>query len=112
MAILLGWLDRVRAGMKGVVDSGTAAGVFRNPRLAALRAGMAGKTGTAPTGSAHGQDLSTVWFTGWLEPGTIAGEQRRLAVAAFASHSEGTGGEHAAPMAAALLAAVADAQQH
>ncbi|RJG19193.1 penicillin-binding transpeptidase domain-containing protein [Massilia cavernae] len=100
-------LDRVRAGMKGVVDAGTAAGAFRGQGLRDIRRGMSGKTGTAPTISAGGRELSTVWFTGWLEPGSIPGEKRRLAVAAFASHSEATGGEHAAPMAAALLAALA-----
>jgi cell division protein FtsI/penicillin-binding protein 2 len=92
-------LDRIRAGMKGVVDSGTAASVFRAESMAGLRRGLSGKTGTAPT--ANG--LSTVWFTGWLEPGSLPGQHRRLAVAAFVSHSGATGGEHAAPVAAAVL---------
>jgi hypothetical protein len=43
-------LDRIRAGMKGVVDTGTAAGAFRGRRWPALRPGLYGKTGTAPTG--------------------------------------------------------------
>jgi cell division protein FtsI/penicillin-binding protein 2 len=101
-------LDRIREGMKGVVDSGTAATAFRGPRLAALRRGLFGKTGTAPTlvTGADGvrRELATVWFTGWLEPGTLPGQKHRLAVAAFVSHSEGSGGEHAAPIVAAVLA--------
>ncbi|MBV8123280.1 MAG: hypothetical protein JO370_04270, partial [Paucibacter sp.] len=90
-------LDRIRAGMKGVVDVGTGAGAFSGPALAALRPGLYGKTGTAPTGD----DTATVWFTGWLEPGSLPGQTHRLALAAFASHSDATGGEHAAPVIAA-----------
>ena len=49
------------------------------------------------------RELATVWFTGWLEPGSLPGQKRRLAVAAFVSHSDATGGEHAAPIVAAVL---------
>lgn len=104
-------LDRVRAGMKGVVDSGTAASAFNGAQLARVRAGLSGKTGTAPTISEGGRDLSTVWFTGWLEPGTLPNQPRRLAIAAFISHSEATGGAHAAPVVAAVLALMARARQ-
>jgi cell division protein FtsI/penicillin-binding protein 2 len=96
-------LDRIRAGMKGVVDTGTGAGAFRSSALAALRPGLYGKTGTAPSGP----DSATVWFTGWLEAGSLPGQRHRLAVAAFVSHSEATGGEHAAPVVATVLAALA-----
>lgn len=94
-------LDRIRAGMKGVIDIGTAAGAFKDPRLAALRRGLFGKTGTAPTGDG---EQATVWFTGFLEPGSLPGQNHRLALAAFVSHSAGSGGEHAAPIVAAVLA--------
>ncbi|MGI4718954.1 MAG: penicillin-binding transpeptidase domain-containing protein [Janthinobacterium lividum] len=93
-------LDRIRAGMKGVVDRGTAAGAFRARAFDGLRPGLFGKTGTAPSG---GADEGTVWFMGWLEPGSLPGQTRRLAFAAFVSHSELTGGAHAAPVVAALL---------
>ncbi|MYN04661.1 hypothetical protein GTP41_21435 [Pseudoduganella sp. DS3] len=96
-------LDRIRKGMKGVVDSGTAAGAFGGPALAEVRRGLYGKTGTAPVSA----DDATVWFTGWLEPGSLPGQTRRLAFAAFVSHSQLTGGAHAAPMIAALLKAMA-----
>lgn len=92
-------LDRIRAGMKGVVDTGTGAGAFRQPALAALRPGLYGKTGTAPSGP----DSATVWFTGWLEAGSLPGQTHRLAVAIFVSHSDVTGGEHAAPVLASIL---------
>jgi len=97
-------LDRVRAGMKGVVDVGTASGAFRAPGLAGIRRGLSGKTGTAPVGDGS---LATVWFTGWLEPHSVPGQDHRLAVAVFVSRSEATGGEHAAPVAAAVLGALA-----
>ncbi|MDB5937083.1 MAG: hypothetical protein JWQ01_4427 [Massilia sp.] len=104
-------LDRIRAGMKGVVDVGTAAGAFRGARFDPLRHGLSGKTGTSPTGPQGGADSATVWFTGWLEPGSLPGQTHRLAMAAFVSHSEATGGEHAAPIVAAVLAS-ALAQNH
>jgi len=93
-------LDRVRAGMKGVIDGGTAAGAFRAASFDGLRPGLYGKTGTAPVGH---DELATVWFMGWLEPGSLPGQTRRLAFAAFVSHSAATGGGHAAPVVAALL---------
>jgi len=100
-------LDRIRAGMKGVIDVGTGAGAFAAPALARLRQGFYGKTGTAPTSvtlpDGSKRDVATVWFTGWLEPGSLPGQTHRLAVAAFVSHSDATGGAHAAPVVAALL---------
>ena len=96
-------LDRIRAGLRGVVAQGTAAGAFRGPDFDSLRPGLYGKTGTAPVGD---DGLATVWFTGWLEPGSIPGQTRRLAFAVFVSRSEGTGGGDAAPVVAALLRAM------
>ncbi|MCC2955328.1 hypothetical protein LK542_06845 [Massilia sp. IC2-477] len=93
-------LDRIRAGMKGVVDHGTAASAFRGKEFQRLRPGLFGKTGTAPTGD---DGMATVWFMGWLEPGSLPGQTRRLAFAAFVSESSLTGGAHAAPVVAALL---------
>jgi cell division protein FtsI/penicillin-binding protein 2 len=93
-------LDRIRAGMKGVIDTGTAAGAFRGSEFNAIRRGLYGKTGTAPVGDG---DVATVWFTGWLEPGSLPGQTRRLAFAVFISRSEETGGAHAAPVVAAVL---------
>jgi len=101
-------LDRIRAGMKGVIDTGTAAGAFRSPDLMKVRQGLYGKTGTAPVGDG---DLATVWFTGWLEPGSLPGQTRRLAFAVFVSRSEETGGAHAAPVVAAVLRAMQEAKR-
>lgn len=96
-------VDRIKAGMKGVVDVGTGAGAFRGAALASVRPGLYGKTGTAPSGD----DTATVWFTGWLEAGSLPGQTHRLAMAAFVSHSDATGGEHAAPVMAAILSTLA-----
>ncbi|MRW88770.1 hypothetical protein GJ699_02085 [Duganella sp. FT80W] len=96
-------LDRIKAGMKGVVDVGTGAGAFRGAALTKVRPALYGKTGTAPTG----EDTATVWFTGWLEAGALPGQTHRLAMAAFVSHSDATGGEHAAPVIAAILSTLA-----
>jgi cell division protein FtsI/penicillin-binding protein 2 len=104
-------LDRIRAGMKGVVDVGTAANAFRAPALATVRRGLYGKTGTAPTSGSDGA-TATVWFTGWLEPGSLPSQRHRLAFAAFVSHSEAGGGDHAAPVVAAVLTAMAGAGQN
>jgi cell division protein FtsI/penicillin-binding protein 2 len=104
-------LDRIRAGMKGVVDVGTAAGAFRGARFDTLRRGLSGKTGTAPTGPQGKGASATVWFAGWLEPGSLPGQTHRLALAAFVSHSEATGGEHAAPIVAAVLASSLEQNQ-
>jgi cell division protein FtsI/penicillin-binding protein 2 len=104
-------LDRVRAGMKGVVDSGTAASAFRAPVLAEVRRHLYGKTGTSPTVAIEAdgtrREVATVWFTGFLEPGALPGQRHRLALAAYASHSDATGGEHAAPVIAAILGTLA-----
>ncbi len=43
-------LDRIRAGLHGVVAGGTAASAFRGAEFERLRAGLFGKTGTAPVG--------------------------------------------------------------
>ena len=106
-------LDRIRHGMKGVIDEGTAAGAFRAPGMDKLRRSLSGKTGTSPsivTGpDGVRRELATVWFTGWLEPGSVPGQRNRLAFAAFVSHSEASGGEHAAPIVAAVLGSMAAA---
>jgi len=93
-------LDRIRAGMQGVVATGTARSTFAGASFATLRSGLYAKTGTAPYGNS---DLNTSWFVGYLEPGSIPGENRRLAFACFVSHTPLTGGAHAAPVVAAML---------
>jgi len=95
-------LDRIRTGMSEVVKTGTAASAFHKPGLEALRAGVYGKTGTAPMPHLG---LNTAWFVGYIEPGTFPGETRRLAFAAWVNRTSLTGGSHAAPMLAAWMEA-------
>ena len=45
------------------------------------------------------------------EPGSLPGQTRRLAFAAFVSQSQLTGGAHAAPVIAALLRSMQDSGQ-
>ena len=81
-------LDRIRAGMKGVVDVGTAAGAFRGAALRHAAARPVRQDRHLAHRAAGRRRSATVWFTGWLEPGSLPGQAHRLAVAAFVSHSE------------------------
>jgi cell division protein FtsI/penicillin-binding protein 2 len=95
-------LDRIRAGMYDVVEHGTAAGVFKTPALKRFVPGIAGKTGTAP----HADGIhNNAWFIGWIEPGTLPGQTRRLAFAVMVSHTfeRETGGSRAAAVVADML---------
>lgn len=99
-------LDRIRDGMQGVVQYGTAAQAFAGAPLNSVRPFLYGKTGTAPVGP----DTNSAWFIGYLDTPAadplirLPANTRRLAFAAWVSHTELTGGAHAAPMVAALLA--------
>lgn len=94
-------LDRVKQGMKEVVDSGTAAGAFgASPALKQKSQHIYGKTGTAPI---QNSDLNTVWFVGYVEGGAIAGHPNPLAFAVKVTHTQGTGGAVAAPVVASIL---------
>jgi cell division protein FtsI/penicillin-binding protein 2 len=97
-------LDRIRAGMKAVVEQGTAKTAFAH--LPAERRGIYGKTGTVPRGQGAARRQNMSWFVGYIEPGTIEGEQRRLAFAVMISRTEETGGTGAARVVADWVAAV------
>lgn len=100
-------LDRIRAGMKAVTEIGTAKSAFAGPESQTLRQGVYGKTGTIPSSKGEAKSLNMGWFVGYVEPGTIAGETRRLAFAAFISRTPLTGGETAAKVVANLLESLA-----
>lgn len=99
--------DRIRRGMRLVVEAGTARAAFADPRLAALRNHVYAKTGTADL-DATGMEQNA-WLVGWLEPGGLTREPRRLAFACMMSQVRGTGGEECGPVAAAWLLALAAA---
>ncbi len=94
-------LDRIRAGMQDVVQHGTAAQAFAGPELQALRPFLYGKTGTAPAD----ENNNSAWFIAWLEPGQLPAQTNahRWAFAVYVSHTDLTGGAHAAPVVAGLL---------
>lgn len=92
-------VERIRAGMHGVVQAGTARAAFHRSearRRAAPR--VYGKTGTAPSG-----ERNTAWFVGWISPGVLPDEPRTLAFAVRISETGLTGGAHAAEAVAALI---------
>lgn len=95
-------LQRLRTGMKAVVEQGTARNAFSAQDMALFAKHIYGKTGTAPTPSI-GANLNTAWFVGWVEPGAWPGLTRRLAFACFVTHTPLTGGGQAAPVVAAIL---------
>lgn len=97
-------LDRIRAGMKDVVEHGTAQSAFTSPALKMLRSGVYAKTGSAENQAVQG---NVSWFVGYVEPDTLPGEHRRLAFAVYISRSPITGGAHAAPVMAGVLESLA-----
>lgn len=99
--------DRIRQGLRLVASAGTARAAFADPRFDRLRPFLYVKTGTADldeTGT-----VQNAWLVGWLEPGALPGESRRLAFACLISHVAGTGGEECGPVVADWLAALAAA---
>ncbi len=97
--------DRIRQGMQLVVSDGTARAAFADPRFDVLRPYLRVKTGTADLDETG--VVQNAWLVGWLEPGALPGESRRLAFACLISHAAGTGGEECGPVVAEWLAALA-----
>jgi len=91
--------------MQLVVSAGTARAAFADPRFDALRPYLYLKTGTADLDETGA--VQNAWLVGWLEPGALPGESRRLAFACLISHVAGTGGEECGPVTAAWLAGLA-----
>ena len=100
--------DRIRQGMSLVVSAGTARTAFAAPRFDALRPFLYAKTGTADLDETGA--VQNAWLVGWLEPGALPGETRRLAFACLISHTAGTGGEECGPVVADWLAALTAAK--
>lgn len=94
-------LTRTRAGMRAVVELGTARSAF-TALPPALRAGLYGKTGTAER--ADLERINTSWFVGYAETGILAPSGAPMAFAVKVGHTEKKGGEIAAPVIAALAA--------
>ena len=91
-----------------MVSAGTARTAFADSRFDALRPSLYAKTGTADLDETGA--VQNAWLVGWLEPGALPGETRRLAFACLISHTIGTGGEECGPVVADWLAALAAVQ--
>ncbi len=100
--------DRIRQGMQLVVSAGTARAAFADPRFDTIRPHLYAKTGTADLDETGA--VQNAWLVGWLEPGALPGESRRLAFACLISHAAGTGGAECGPVVADWLAALAAAK--
>ena len=100
--------DRIRQGMQLVAKTGTARAAFADSRFDALRPHLHVKTGTADLDETGA--VQNAWLVGWLEPGALPGESRRLAFACLISHTTGTGGEECGPVVADWLAALVAAK--
>ncbi|MCP5198139.1 MAG: hypothetical protein H6974_15395 [Gammaproteobacteria bacterium] len=98
--------SRIRQGMQRVPEDGTAQQAFKGRRFDNLRPKLYAKTGTADL-SLQG-DINNAWLVGWVEPGGLPGEQRRLAFACLISHTEGTGGLECGSAMARFFAAWAE----
>lgn len=98
--------ERIKDGMARVALDGTAQAAFAGARFDAIRPFLRLKTGTADldeAGTAH-----NAWLTGWLEPGALPGEPRRLAFTCLISHAAGTGGEECGAVIAAWLTSLTE----
>lgn len=97
----------LRAGMKAVVEAGTAAGVFTRLKDKGCR--TYGKTGTAEIDAKRG--YNTGWFIGWRDPDPKTPGARRFAWACMMSHATGGlrfGGTACAPVVARALKTLED----
>jgi len=98
--------ERIKDGMARVALDGTAQAAFAGARFDAIRPLLRVKTGTADLDEAG--TVHNAWLTGWLEPGALPSESRRLAFACLISHAAGTGGEECGAVVAAWLASLAE----
>ncbi len=101
--------QRIRQGMKRVPEDGTVRQVFKDRRFDTLRPALYAKTGTADL-SLEG-DINNAWLAGWVEPGGLPGEKRRLAFACVISHTQEVGGRECGAVVAGFLAALAESMR-
>ncbi len=100
--------DRIRRGMRLALDEEPLRTAFAGSRFDTIRPALYLKTGAArldPTGT-----VSNAWLAGWLEPGALPGENRRLAFACLISPAAGPDGAECGELTAAWLAALIEAK--
>ncbi len=100
--------DRIRRGMRLALGEEPLRTAFAGSRLDAIRPALYLKTGAARVDSTG--TVSNAWLAGWLEPGALPGENRRLAFACLISPATGPDGVECAGLTAAWLAALAESK--
>ncbi|MDG4553012.1 MAG: hypothetical protein P9E24_02000 [Candidatus Competibacter sp.] len=100
--------DRIRRGMRLALDEEPLRAAFAGSSFDAIRSALYLRAGAARVGSTG--TMSNAWLAGWLEPGALPGENRRLAFACWISPAVGTGGAECGELTAAWLAALIEAK--
>lgn len=101
---------RIRQGMRLSLDVEPARRLFADARFDAIHPSLYVKMGAAwldPTGK-----KANAWLAGWLEPGALPGENRRLAFACLISPATGAKGADCGELTAAWLAALMATKDH
>ena len=100
--------NRIRQGMRLALGEEPLRTIFAGSRFAAIRPLLYLKAGAArldPAGR-----MWNAWLAGWLEPGALPGENRRLAFACLSSPAAGPDGAECGKLTAAWLAALVEMQ--
>ena len=100
--------DRIRRGMRLALDEEPLRTAFADLRFDAIRSSLYLKAGAAWLDSTKA--AANAWLVGWLEPGALPGENRRLAFACWISPATGPDGAECGELTAAWLTALAGAK--
>ncbi|MCB1824777.1 MAG: hypothetical protein KDJ54_09480 [Candidatus Competibacteraceae bacterium] len=100
--------DRIRRGMRLALDEEPLRAVFAGSRFDAIRPSLYLKTGAASLEATTA--MVNAWLVGWLEPGALPDENRRLAFACWISPAIGSDGAECGELTAAWLMALAGAE--
>ena len=99
-------MELLKAGMKSVPETGTAAKAFKNHPDQKF---IYGKTGTANVAEKNKSFWST-WFIGWREP--VKNGDRRIAFACLVTHTTGKGHQTGGSVAAPVIAGIFEEMTH
>ncbi|QQS54769.1 MAG: hypothetical protein IPM89_02660 [Candidatus Competibacteraceae bacterium] len=100
--------DRIRRGMRLALNEEPLRTAFAGLRFDTIRASLYLKAGAAWLDATKA--AANAWLVGWLEPGALPGENRRLAFACWISPATGPDGTECGELTAAWLTALAGAK--
>lgn len=100
--------DRIRRGMRLALDEEPLRAAFADLRFDAIRSSLYLKAGAAWLDSTKA--AANAWLVGWLEPGALPGENRRLAFACWISPATGPDGAECGELTAVWLTALVGAK--